>query len=324
MIINEYEKIFHALLSAGKVASMVNRELVSTEWIEKTDRSPVTIADFAVQAILCRALQAQFPGDAIVAEENTSLLRAGENAVLLERVMAVVETEVPVVHTDELLGWIDAGKGKPGTRFWTLDPIDGTKGFLRGQQYAIALGLIEDGEPVMGFLLCPNYPIGGERKGIILYGRKGKGAFCSDLAGSNWQPVRVSRRTDTQGVRFAESYESGHSDHEGQASVTRMLGISTPSVRMDSQAKYALIARGEAEIYLRLKNPASPDYVENIWDHAAGAVIVEEAGGKVTDTRGMPLRWREAQMRNNNGVLVTNGLVHERVVETVRRLYPSS
>ncbi|NOY05440.1 MAG: 3'(2'),5'-bisphosphate nucleotidase [Chlorobi bacterium] len=320
MIINEDKAILHALVSAGRAASTVSRELVEAECVEKADRSPVTVADFAVQAILCRALLAQFPNDAVVAEESSSLLRTRENKALLERVKTVVRTEIPVTHVEEVLEWIDAGKGKPGKRFWTLDPIDGTKGFLRGQQYAVALGLIEDGEPVTGFLLCPNYQLDGERKGVILYARKGKGAFCSDSTGSNWAPVHVSRRIDIQHVRFAESYESGHSDHEGQSRVAHMLGISAPSVRMDSQAKYALIATGAAEIYLRLKNPATPEYVENIWDHAAGAIIVEEAGGKVTDTLGRPLQWMEPQMRNNNGVLVTNGLVHERVVEAVQQL----
>ena len=86
---------------------------------------------------------------------------------------------------------------------------------------------------------------------------------------------------------------------------------------MDSQAKYGIVARGEAEIYLRM--PTRADYREKIWDHAAGALIVEEAGGTVTDIMGRPLDFHHGrELSANRGVIVTNGRCHARVLEASR------
>ena len=83
------------------------------------------------------------------------------------------------------------------------------------------------------------------------------------------------------------------------------LGINTTPLRMDSQAKYAVVARGEADIYLRL--PTRADYREKIWDHAAGALIVAEAGGAVTDIHGRLLEFHHGrELIANRGVVVSN------------------
>ena len=97
------------------------------------------------------------------------------------------------------------------------------------------------------------------------------------------------------------------------------MGITAPPLRMDSQAKYAVVARGEADIYLRL--PTRADYREKIWDHAAGALIVTEAGGVVTDISGRPLEFHHGrELASNRGVIVTNGRLHARVIEALRSL----
>ncbi len=86
---------------------------------------------------------------------------------------------------------------------------------------------------------------------------------------------------------------------------------------MDSQAKYAVVARGEADIYLRL--PTRADYREKIWDHAAGALLVTEAGGVVTDIAGRPLEFHHGrELTANRGVIVTNGCLHSQVIDAVR------
>jgi 3'(2'), 5'-bisphosphate nucleotidase len=88
---------------------------------------------------------------------------------------------------------------------------------------------------------------------------------------------------------------------------------------MDSQVKYGLVASGKAAVYLRFPNPHNKDYRENIWDHAAGAIIVEEAGGKVSDMNGKPLNLGDNEkMLNNLGVIVSNGTVHEQVLEALK------
>jgi 3'(2'), 5'-bisphosphate nucleotidase len=86
---------------------------------------------------------------------------------------------------------------------------------------------------------------------------------------------------------------------------------------MDSQCKYGLVARGDASLYLRI--PAQNFYVEAIWDHAAGSIIVEEAGGRVTDLQGKVLDFSTGRkLAKNRGIIATNGQFHDQVLEAVR------
>jgi 3'(2'), 5'-bisphosphate nucleotidase len=88
---------------------------------------------------------------------------------------------------------------------------------------------------------------------------------------------------------------------------------------MDSQAKYGIVARGEATLYLRVPSPSEPDYREKIWDHATGSIIAEEAGGKVTDTLGNPLDFSSGiKMERNHGIVVTNGILHDVVLNALK------
>ena len=87
---------------------------------------------------------------------------------------------------------------------------------------------------------------------------------------------------------------------------------------MDSQAKYGILARGEVTLYLRVPSSAEPGYKENIWDHAAGSIIAEEAGGKVTDVLGRPLDFSSGiKMEKNQGIFVSNGILHEVVLKAL-------
>ena len=156
------------------------------------------------------------------------------------------------------------------TGFWTLDPIDGTTGFLRGGQYAVCLSLIENGEPQVSVLACPNFPYdwmeSSKERGMLFYGVAGDKAFEKALFNNTTiQPQVCTMRMieNFSQATFCESYESGHSSHKQQAEIAKLLGIRTDSVRMDSQAKYAAITRGSADIYLRL--PSNMNYEEKIW-----------------------------------------------------------
>src|SRR5690606_9137465 len=105
------------------------------------------------------------------------------------------------------------------------------------------------------------------------------------------------------------------------AQISDYLGITRPPCRLDSQAKYAVVARGEADIYLRL--PTRRGYREKIWDHAGGVLVVEEAGGRVTDLFGKPLDFRLGhELSDNRGVLVTNGLIHDEVLAAIANFPP--
>jgi len=320
----EQQAAIEAVRAAARVCQAIQKRLVSAETIQKKDKSPVTVADFASQAMVCGKLKAAFPQDVMIAEEDSATLREESQAAVRKIVVEQVSAGLGK-NIDEatLLGWIDHGAsasreaGKSPRRFWTLDPIDGTKGFLRAEQYAVALALIEDGQVVLGVLGCPNLPIDGG-SGALLVGVRGVGARILPLESSETQgkPIRVSDVADTTLARFCESVESGHSDHDQSAKIVKTLGITAEPLRMDSQAKYATVARGDAQIYLRL--PTKADYQEKIWDHAAGLIVVEEAGGKVTDINGKPLEFTHgATLAANKGVVATNGKIHAKVIEAI-------
>jgi len=311
-----------AVRRAARATCAVQARQVGQGSLLKSDKSPVTVADFAAQALVASTLSEHFPDDPLVGEEDAAALRQGEHEALSRQVVRVVaEARGAPVEPDQVLDWIDRG-GASGhaDRYWVLDPIDGTKGFLRRGQYAIALGLVEDGRVVAGALGCPGYsPAAAAPPGLLLFGRRGAGAFelaLDDEDATNATPIRVSVAQDPAALRFCESVESGHSDQDRSVSVAAAMGITAGAVRMDSQAKYAAVARGDAEIYMRL--PTRIDYREKVWDHAAGMLLVEEAGGVVTDVAGAPLDFsRGRRLENNRGVLASHGLVHDRLVEVV-------
>ncbi len=284
--------------------------------LEKGDRSPVTVADYGSQALVCRKLKEAFPADEIVAEEDASALRKPGQQKVADQVVR----HVLAVHADgtpeDVLQWIDYGSGTPGPgRFWTLDPIDGTKGFLRARQYAVALALIEYGRVRLGALACPNLD-----GGLLLTAELGKGARCCPLHQDHLtDTIHVSTTYDAAAARLCESVESGHSAHGHAYRAAQHLGISTEPVRLDSQAKYAVVARAQADIYLRL--PTRKGYEEKIWDHAAGALILSEAGGTVTDMCGKALDFSQGRtLAQNTGIVATNGHLHSKVIEAISAL----
>ncbi|MCA9064994.1 MAG: 3'(2'),5'-bisphosphate nucleotidase, partial [Planctomycetaceae bacterium] len=150
-------------LEAVRQAAVVCRNVqaaIQPESLDKKDKSPVTVADFASQAIVCRALQAAFPDDPVIGEEGAAELRKADGDAFLSRVVAEIRALEIAASADQVCDWIDRGglqEYRP--RFWTLDPIDGTKGFLRKEQYAISLALIVDGRIEVGILGCPNLPV---------------------------------------------------------------------------------------------------------------------------------------------------------------------
>ena len=308
---NMLKTAIESVRAAAGICTQVQAQLVSEDTLVKKDRSPVTVADFASQALICTALKENFPQISIVGEEDAADLRQAENSELLEKINGFLADWTQ----EEVLNGIDYGNGEPEEEFWTLDPIDGTKGFLRGQQYAMALALIRNGKPVLGVLGCPNL---GEN-GTLMYAIQGEGAFSADLYSDDFKQVQVARGGSDAPVRFLESVESGHSDHGLQGVIKGAFGDRAQSVRYDSQVKYAVLSRGEADVYLRLPNPSSPDYREKIWDHAAGAIIVQEAGGTVTDIAGNDLDFSAGKkLINNRGVVVTNGPLHDEIIALIQ------
>ncbi len=306
-----------AVLKAGELCKQVQAEMVLSDTIQKHDRSPVTIADYGSQAVICKAISKVFPNDTIVAEEDANSLK--QNTSLLKRVTNYVNSTIGENVTGTCIcDWIDRGMGVVNNSFWTLDPIDGTKGFRRQDQYAIALAWIVDGNVELGILGCPNLPLSlddsDSERGCLFVAVRGKGTVVYTLEGRNLGKIRVSENN----YRLAESFESTHGDSSTHHKIAKQLGFNKSPIQIDSQAKYGIVARGEAALYIRLPNPKFPDYRECIWDHAAGLIVVEEAGGKVTDANGKPLNLLSGRrMTENRGVVATNGTLHEQVLSVI-------
>lgn len=199
-----------AVLRASLATDSIFKTIPSS--LTKSDSSPVTLGDFAAQAIVNTLLGRYFPQDGIVAEEEAQALR--QDADMRAKVGHLVRDalnrdESHLSDFNKLPGgqkwgksdeeeeaWlqaIDLGAFQGGNqgRFWTLDPIDGTKGFLRGGQYAICLALIENGQPTLGIMACPNLPFNksdpkpqeGDRSGV-----NGDGTLFLSVKGSGaWQ-----------------------------------------------------------------------------------------------------------------------------------------
>jgi 3'(2'), 5'-bisphosphate nucleotidase len=272
------------------------------------------------------------PHDGLMGEEDSGPLADAPR--LAEAVLARVRDRRPGTSLTEVMAALDrcADRGGPGRRWWTLDPIDGTKGFLRNEQYAVALALVEDGEVVLAAMACPNLPQHGEpgagdagapgSVGCLFVAERGGGARQLPLHGGGEErgvPILAAVPASVAEARYTESVEAAHSDRSGSAAVARALGITAEPLRLDSQAKYAVVARGDASIYLRLPHGG---YRENVWDHAAGSLIVTEAGGRVSDVDGLPLDFTTGRrMTANRGIVATAAPIHDEVLAAVRALH---
>lgn len=312
---------------AAVLAHAIEREIDHAA-LFKPDQSPITVGDLAVQAVVATRLAAEFPDDPLVAEEDSSPLRRPEARPLLASVLEFVRRVFPAADLEQILSAIDRGAGRPGRRFWTLDPVDGTKGFLRGGQYVVALALIVAGKVELGVLGCPRLSLSardalaasGESPqdgGSIAFAVRHRGAFSAPLGmPGEVTPLRVSSLREPRAARLLRSYESAHIDVEAWNVIAERLGAEAPSILMDSQAKHAMVAAGRSELLLRV--PARPGFRDKIWDQAAGSIIVEEAGGRVTDLHGAPLDFSTGRLlERNDGLVASNGVLHAAALSAI-------
>jgi 3'(2'), 5'-bisphosphate nucleotidase len=288
--------------------------------LAKGDRSPVTLADLATQIVVSQRLTEAFPGDPLLAEEDSGALEASPE--MAERVFEQVRGNISEISREAMVEALDRGDHSGGgERYWVLDPIDGTKGFLRGDQYAVALALVAGGRVVVGVLGCPNLPARADAAsattGFLFSAGAGRGTITRPLDSQQTDASHVDEITDPADAVFCESVEAAHAAHSVQAGIASRLGITAPPFRIDSQCKYAVVARGEASIYLRL--PRDTSYREKVWDHAAGSLVLEEAGGRVSDLDGRPLDFSQGRLLGNHrGIVCTNGAIHEKVLAACR------
>ena len=340
------EPALDALTHAAAVCRHIQVRLDDVRSMTKDDRSPVTIADFASQAVIAAMLREHLGAIVLVAEESADFLREPAHAAHLAAVVSALHDSGAWTNAtpDDVLEAIDLGAGDPrgplarADGFWTLDPVDGTKGFLRNEQYAISLAYIDAQGPALGVLRCPilrSSPEGevprlceaegaarqpsASALGCLFHATRHQGAMQQSELLETIIEIDIHHPDLAPGVlpRIAESVESAHSDQTWSARIAAALGATAPPLRIDSQAKYAVVARAEADLYLRL--PTKPGYVERIWDHAAGALIAQEAGCLVSDVDGRPLDFSQGRgLANNRGIICAPPALHAQVLLATR------
>ncbi|HMN95117.1 MAG TPA: inositol monophosphatase family protein [Phycisphaerales bacterium] len=314
-----------AVAAAMGVARRVRARFDPGHAIAKADTSPVTVADFAIQAIVAIALEeAAGAPPLLVGEESAAALRDPARADELAAVVAAVREVHPDAGAARILAAIDLGThaGAHADGFWTIDPVDGTKGFIRDAQYAIALGRIVHGEVVAAVLGCPNLGRPPFRpddphpsEGALFVAERGAGCWQRRESAPGGSGRRVRRRPidPADEAVMCDSVSQGARTTARRAHLLEAGRVRFRSIGLDSQSKYAMVARGDGDIYLRLPRPTLP--VESIWDHAAGTLVALEAGAAVSDLDGKPLDFgRGRSLRSNRGVVACAAELHEAIL----------
>ena len=160
--------------------------------------------------------------------------------------------------------------------------------------------------------------IGGP--GSLILARRGQGTWTTPLTGSlDLKRLHVSDIATPAKARFLRSYETGHTNVSQLDVIGEKMGVQADPVRLDSQAKYAILASGAGDVLFRLISEKMPDYKEKVWDQAAGSIVCEEAGGKVTDLDGKPLDFSQGRtLANNRGILASNSKLHTATLEAIK------
>jgi 3'(2'), 5'-bisphosphate nucleotidase len=279
----EFDVAFRAVRDGALLARDI-RQHVRAGALLKTDQSPVTVADFAVQALVAHRLAETFPEAPLVAEEDAAALRAPAGRTMLESVLATLRGVASNLDSIRVLDLIDRGRAVPAERFWTLDPVDGTRGFVRGDHYVVALALIVRGRVEIGLIGCPELVLTDEPRntaGSIAFAIRNRGAFRAPPTGDEFIPLHVSSCHDPRLARVLRSFEAQHIGLDTFNRIVSTLRVQAPAALMDSQAKHVVIAAGRADLLIRV--PATKSFRDKIWDQAAGSLIVDRpAGGSRT------------------------------------------
>ena len=208
------------------------------------------------------------------------------------------KTGIPILSEED----IDDKSRLASEKVWIVDPLDGTQDFVnRTGEFTILVGLVEDHVPVMGLVYLPI-------KKILYFAEKGMGAFCYDL--NNWKKISVRK---VEEIDRCLALVSRHHLSGKERKILDHLGI-TNMVTIGSTLKVMEISSGRGDVYLTTTNKMSQ------WDTCASNCIISEAGGKMTDISGNELIYNTEIVKHENGLLVTNGFIHEIAVSKISEL----
>lgn len=190
------------------------------------------------------------------------------------------------------------------SRVWMIDPIDGTAGFVKKDgDFSVQIGLAINGEAAVGVVLQPFHQ-------ITTFAVKGKGAFIKHRES---EPVQMHVTNKSVFSQMTMAMSRNHPTHRIQR-VIEHFGFANILRRGSVGLKTGLIANGECDIYIH------PSPRTKVWDTCAPQIILEEAGGRMTDIFGGEMRYDRERLPNLNGILASNGAVHDAAVEHLRPL----
>lgn len=290
--------------------NLVKKASEITEWFKekgsetfiKRDHSPVTLADFSVQVYILSQLKELYPKDQVIAEENESDLITKKSEKSINECFKELDIE-EISDIKSILSY----QGQSSERQWAVDPIDGTKGFMKGLTYAIGITLLVDSKPMMCAISIPNYNKEGQ---AIFIAESGQGAKVS-YQNNNFELIHVSRQDNIKNARLCQSL---HYDLPWVTQFADKIGIQH-RLQIDSMAKFCMVADGSYDLYVK---PLMGYHVAT-WDYSQGDLLVREAGGKVTDLDEERLIFKNEKCKlRAPGIITSNGILHDEISVFIR------
>ncbi len=245
----------------------------------------------------------------IIAEEKLGIDNFAEPVTIADRTAStiIVEGIAERFTGDAILSEEEADAVDTrllADRVWIIDPIDGTSGFIKKDgDFAVQIGLVENGVPILGVVLLP-------ARNALYYASKGNGAFLVENGGPPVR-LRVTEETDFSKMNLAVS--RNHRSPK-MSRIVKDFGFRREIQRGSVGVKVGLIAEKICDLYIHLSHRTK------FWDTCGPQVILEEAGGKLTDIFGCPIRYDLSDVQNHNGILASNGICHDSVVRNLKPL----
>ena len=235
-------------------------------------------------------------------DDNSPITKADLESNKIIRA-ALEKTGIPILSEED----VDDKSRLNSDKIWIVDPLDGTTDFVnRTGEFTIMVGLVENHVPVMGLIYWPT-------KQKLYYAERGMGAFCSHsdtVEECIWEAISVR---ETQNLEDCLALVSRHHLSDREKKILDHLKI-THTASIGSSLKVMEISSGMADVYLTTTNKMKQ------WDTCASFCIISEAGGKITDVVGNELVYNTDIVNHENGLLVTNGFVHDEVVSKISDL----
>lgn len=211
---------------------------------------------------------------------------------------------------DSILSEEEGKIGNNNSRIWMVDPLDGTKDFKNGGNgFSVMIGLCIDGEPSLGVVFAP-----AKGKGLLYFAEKNKGAYLR--IGGKEQKLQVNKISDLNNARMVIRIMDTEKRKENDE-LADFFNVKEKISESSVGLKAGLIAKQEAEFFVS-SNPRTSK-----WDTCAPQIILEEAGGKMTDQEGKPLNYSQADNLWGFVFIASNETLLNQIADKIKQFYSS-